>query len=158
MAAAVDPAWTMALSTAAFFLVGEGTMGQIVEPVAFGKSSGISPVSVIVAAIFWSWIWGPIGLILSMPLTLCLVVLGRHVERLEFLDVLLGDRPALTPAESFYQRMLAGDADEALDQAELLLKDRLLISYYDEVLLKRSSTRRPRCRTRHAATAASWRS
>ncbi|MBR0648740.1 AI-2E family transporter [Roseomonas terrae] len=136
MAAAVDPAWTMALSTALFFLVGEGTMGQIVEPVAFGKSSGITPVSVIVAAIFWSWIWGPIGLILSMPLTLCLVVLGRHVERLEFLDVLLGDQPALTPAESFYQRMLSGDADEALDQAELFLKDHLLITYYDDVLLK----------------------
>jgi len=135
LGAAVEPGWTMMLSTAAFFLVGETTMGQVVEPVAFGRSTGLSPVSVIVAAIFWSWIWGPIGLILSMPLTLCLVVLGRHVEQLEFLDVLLGDRPALTPAESFYQRMLAGDSDEALDQAEQLLKDRLLIAYYDEVLL-----------------------
>ena len=90
----------------------------------------------VVAAIFWSWLWGPIGLILSMPLTLCLVVLGRHVERLEFLEVLLGDRPALTPVESFYQRILAGDADEAQDHAELLLKDRSLSSYYDEVALR----------------------
>lgn len=136
MAAAVGPAWTAALATLVFFLIGEATMGQIVEPIAFGKSSGISPVSVIVAAIFWSWIWGPIGLILSMPLTLCLVVLARHVEQLEFLDVLLGDRPALLPAESFYQRMLAGDADEALDQAEMLLKERLLVFYYDDVLLR----------------------
>jgi predicted PurR-regulated permease PerM len=136
LAAATEPGWTMAVLTAAFFLAGEGIMGQVVEPVAFGQSTGLSPVSVIVAAIFWSWIWGPIGLILSMPLTLCLVVLGRHVERLQFLDVLLGDQPALTPAESFYQRMVAGDSDEAVDQAEQLLKDRSLMVYYDDVLLR----------------------
>lgn len=136
MAAAVDPGWTMVLLTVAFYTVGEATMGYVVEPLAFGNSTGLSPASVIVAAIFWSWIWGPIGLILAMPLTLGLVVLGRHVERLEFLDVLLGDRPALTPPESFYQRMLAGDPDEALDQAETLLKTRSLSSYYDEVVLK----------------------
>ena len=102
----------------------------------YGRSTGLSPFSVVVAATFWTWLWGPIGLILSTPLTLCLVVLGRHVERLEFLDVLLGDRPALTPVESFYQRMLAGDPDEAQDQAELLLKTRPLSTYYDEVALK----------------------
>ena len=90
----------------------------------------------MVAAIFWSWLWGPIGLILSTPLTLCLVVMGRHVKRLEFLDVMLGDRAALTPVESFYQRVLAGDADEAQDHAELLLKERSLSTYYDEVALK----------------------
>ena len=90
----------------------------------------------VVAAIFWSWLWGPIGLILSTPLTLCLVVMGRHVKRLEFLDVLLGDRPALTPVESFYQRVLAGDADETQEQAEQLLKERSLSTYYDEVALK----------------------
>jgi predicted PurR-regulated permease PerM len=136
LAAAVDPGWSMALWTAALFLIGEAAMGHMVEPVAFGRSTGLSPVSVVIAAILWSWLWGPIGLILSMPLTLCLVVLGRHVERLEFLDVILGDRPALTPSESFYQRMLAGDPDEALDQAETLLKNRSLSSYYDEVVLK----------------------
>jgi hypothetical protein len=90
----------------------------------------------VVAAAFWTWLWGPIGLILSTPLTLCLVVLGRHVERLEFLDILLGDRPPLTPVESFYQRILAGDPDEARAQAELMLKERSLSSYYDEVALK----------------------
>ncbi|WP_372621840.1 AI-2E family transporter [Falsiroseomonas sp.] len=136
LAAAVDPGWTMALLTAAWFLVGEAAMGQVVEPIAFGHSTGLSPVSVIIAAIFWSWLWGPIGLILAMPLTLCLVVLGRHVKRLAFLDVLLGDRPALTPPESFYQRMLAGDPDEALDQAEQLLRERPLSAYYDEVVMK----------------------
>lgn len=111
-------------------------MGQAVEPLLYGHSTGLSPFSVVVAATFWTWLWGPIGLILSTPLTLCLVVLGRHVERLEFLDVLLGDRPALTPVESFYQRTLAGDPDEARDQAELLLRERSLSSYYDEVALK----------------------
>jgi predicted PurR-regulated permease PerM len=136
LAAAVDPGWSMVLWTAALFLVTEPLMGQVVEPMAYGHSTGLSPVSVVVSAIFWGWLWGPIGLILSTPLTLCLVVLGRHVERLEFIDVLLGDRPALTPVESFYQRMLADDPDEAIDQAELLLKDRSLSSYYDEVALK----------------------
>jgi len=136
MAAAVDPGWTMVLSTLALFLVIELSTGQIVEPLVYGHSTGLSPVSVVVAAIFWAWLWGPVGLILSMPLTLCLVVLGRHIDRLQFFDVLLGDQPALTPAESFYQRILAGDSDEALDQAEVLLRDRSLSSYYDEVALK----------------------
>ncbi len=136
MAAAVDPGWTMALATAALFLVVEPVAGQIVEPLVYGHSTGLSPVSVVISAIFWGWLWGPVGLILSTPLTLCLVVLGRHIDRLEFIDVLLSDQPALTPAESFYQRILAGDADEALDQAEALLRDRSLSSYYDEVALK----------------------
>ncbi len=136
LAAAVDPGWSMALWTAALFIILEGILGQVVEPLLYGHSTGLSPVAVIIVAIFWSWLWGPIGLILSTPLTLCLVVLGRHVKRLEFLDVLLGDRPALTPVESFYQRMLAGDADEVLEQAETLLRTRSLSSYYDDVALK----------------------
>ena len=136
LAAAVEPGWSMAIWTAALYVVVELLVGQAVEPMLYGHSTGLSPLAVVVAAIFWSWLWGPIGLILSMPLTLCLVVLGRYVERLEFLDVLLGDRPALTPVESFYQRILAGDADEAQDHAELLLKDRSLSWYYDEVALR----------------------
>jgi AI-2E family transporter len=132
----VDPGWSMALMTAGLFLIGEPIMGQVVEPVVYGQSTGLSPFAVVLSAIFWTWIWGPVGLIIATPLTLCLVVLGRHVERLEFLDVLLGDRPALTPAENLYQRMLAGDPDEALDSAEVLLKERSLTSYYDEVALK----------------------
>jgi hypothetical protein len=126
----------MAIWTIGLFVVAEPFMGYVVEPLVYGHSTGLSPVSVIVAAIFWTWLWGPIGLILSTPLTLCLVVLGRHVHRLEFLDVMLGDRPALSPPESFYQRMLAGDPDEVFDQAELLLQERSLSSYYDEVALK----------------------
>jgi hypothetical protein len=126
----------MALWTFALFLVSEPLMGHVIEPLVYGQSTGLSPFSVVVSAIFWTWLWGPVGLLLATPLTLCLVVLGRHVERLEFLDVLLGDRPALTPAENFYQRVLAGDPDEALEHAEQLLKERSLSSYYDEVALK----------------------
>ena len=86
LAAAVDPGWTMALSTFALFLVLEPLMGHVVEPMVYGQSTGLSPFAVVVSAIFWTWLWGPVGLLLSTPLTLCLVVLGRHVERLEFLD------------------------------------------------------------------------
>ena len=136
LAAAVEPGWSMVLWTAGLYLVVEGLTGQVIEPMVYGHATGLSPFSVVVAAIFWSWVWGPVGLILSTPLTLCLVVMGRHVKRLEFLDVMLGDRPALTPVESFYQRILAGDADEAEDHAEMLLKERSLSTYYDEVALK----------------------
>jgi predicted PurR-regulated permease PerM len=135
LAAAVDPGWSMVLWTGGLFVVVEALAGQFVEPMLYGHSTGLSPISVVVAVVFWSWLWGPIGLILSTPLTLCLVVLGRHVEQLEFLDIMLGDRPALTSVESFYQRMLAGDQDEASDHAEGLLKERSLTSYYDEVAL-----------------------
>jgi predicted PurR-regulated permease PerM len=136
LAAAVDPGWTMALLTLALFIVSEPIMGHVVEPLVYGQSTGLSPFAVVLSAIFWTWLWGPVGLLIATPLTLCLVVLGRHVERLEFLDVLLGDRPALTPAENLYQRMLAGDPDEALEYAEQLLKERSLTSYYDEVALR----------------------
>jgi len=136
LGAAVDPGWFKAVAAAALFLVAEPIMGQVVEPMLYGHSTGLSPVSVVVSTIFWAWLWGPIGLILATPLTLCLVVLGRHIERLEFLDVILGDRPALTPIENFYQRILSGDPVEALEQAELLLKERSLSSYYDEIALK----------------------
>lgn len=135
LAAAVDPHWSMVIETAAFYAVIELLTAQAIEPMVYGNSTGLSPFSVVVAAIFWSWVWGPVGLLLSTPLTLCLVVIGRHDQRLAFLDVILGDRPALTPSEIFYQRMLAGDPDEAEDQAELLLKEVSLSSYYDEVVV-----------------------
>jgi hypothetical protein len=91
---------------------------------------------VITAATFWTWLWGPIGLILATPLTMCLVVLGRHVDQLKFLDVMFGDEPPLTPAELIYQRMLARDPVEAADQARIFLKERPLTAYYDEILLE----------------------
>jgi predicted PurR-regulated permease PerM len=135
LAVAVDPGWSMLLWTAALFLVVEPIMGQVVEPLLYGHSTGLSAVAVVVSAAFWTWLWGPVGLLLSTPLTLCLVVLGRHVERLEFLDIMLGNQPALTPQENFYQRMLANDPDEAARQAEEFLKDRPLADYYDEVAI-----------------------
>lgn len=123
------------LMVAALFLTLEPLIGYVIEPLLYGHSTGLSPLSVVLAAVFWTWIWGPVGLVLSMPLTLLLVVLGRHIPSLEFLDVVLGDRPALTPVERFYQRMLAEDPDEALEQAESQLATRSLTAYYDEVAL-----------------------
>jgi len=135
LALAVDPGWSMLLWTGALFMVVEPVMGQVVEPFVYGHSTGLSAVAVVVAAAFWTWLWGPVGLLLSTPLTLCLVVLGRYVERLKFLDIILGNRPALTPQENFYQRMLANDPDEAARQAEDILKDKSLTEYYDEVAI-----------------------
>jgi predicted PurR-regulated permease PerM len=136
LAAAVDPGWGMALGTVALFVVTEVVMGQFIDPLAYGRSTGLSPIAVVVAAIFWTWMWGPIGLLVSTPLTMCLVVLGQHIKRLEFLDVLMGDRPALTVVESFYQRILADDPDEVMEAAEAMLKDWSLAVYYDEVAIR----------------------
>lgn len=133
---AIDPDWSTAISILVFFFVTEALLGYVAEPLLYGHSTGLSPVSVIIAAISWTWLWGPIGLIISTPVTLCLVVLGRHVKALEFFDVLLGDRPALTPVEGFYQRVLADNTDEALAQAETMLGHRDLATYYDEVVLE----------------------
>ena len=135
LSAAIDPGWRTTIYVALLFVTIEPLTGYVVEPLLYGHSTGLSPMSVIVAAVFWTWMWGPVGLILSTPLTLCLVVLGRHVKSLEFLDVLLGDRPALSEADRFYQRALANDPDEALDQAEKMLADRSLVDYYDSVVL-----------------------
>jgi predicted PurR-regulated permease PerM len=136
LAVAVDPGWSMLLWTAALFFVIEPAVGHVIEPMVYGRSTGLSPVAVVVSATFWTALWGPIGLVLATPLTVCLVVLGRHVERLSFLDVMFGDRPALSPPEIFYQRMLAGDPTEAAEKAEQFLKERSLLSYYEEVGLK----------------------
>lgn len=135
LAAAVDPGWSMMISTVVLFLVVEPLCGHVIEPLLYGHSTGISPVAVILSATIWTFLWGPIGLVLATPLTVCLVVLGRHVERLWYLDVLLGDRPALAPSEIFYQRMLAGDPAEAIDQGRHFLKERALVTYYDQVVL-----------------------
>ena len=135
LAAAVDPGWSMVISTAGLFIAGEGVMGQIVEPFVYGRQTGLSPLAIMVAATFWTWLWGPIGLILATPLTMCLVILGQYTKNLEFLRVLLGDQPALTPPESFYQRLIAGDPAEIVDQAERQLKSTTLVDYYDTVAL-----------------------
>jgi hypothetical protein len=91
-------------------------------------------VAVVVAATFWAWLWGPVGLVLAVPLTVILVVLGRHVDALNFFDVLLGDKPALSEAEGFYQRMLARDPIEAIEQAKSYMMTHSLAGYCDEVV------------------------
>ena len=133
LALAVDPGWTMVGWTMALFAIGEPVVGHVVEPLLFGRSTGLSPVAVVTAAAFWTWLWGPIGLVLATPLTVCLVVLGRHVETLQFLDVMFGSTPPLSPQEVFYQRMLARDPIEAADQAEEFIEEASLARYYDEV-------------------------
>jgi predicted PurR-regulated permease PerM len=135
VATAVDPGWSMMLMTGGLFLIVEPLIGHVVEPMVYGHSSGLSPVAVVVSATFWTWLWGPIGLILATPLTMCLVVLGRHVERLKFLEILLGDRPALSPSENAYQRMLAGDPIETTEQAQAFLKEGTLTEYYEQIMM-----------------------
>jgi len=136
IAIAVAPGWSSLFWTLGLFVAVEPIMSQVVEPLIYGHSTGLSAVAVVVSAVFWAWLWGPIGLLLSTPLTVCLVVLGRHAEQMQFLNVLFGDQPALAPEESFYQRILAGDPDEVAHQAEQYLKSASLGAYYDEVAIK----------------------
>ncbi len=138
LAAAVDPGWSTAIVVLGVFLLCGLVMGQVLEPLLFGRRTGLSPLSVVLAASFWAFLWGPIGLLISTPLTVGLVVLGRHVPRFEFFDVMLGDRPPLQPEESFYQRALEGDADGLVAQArEFLAEDgNSLTAYGDGVALQ----------------------
>ncbi len=136
LAAAVGSGWEMLVLTAVLFVVLELLAGQVLEPLIFGHSTGLSPVAIILSASFWTWLWGPVGLVLATPLTVCLVVVGRHVDRLKFLDIMLGDRPPLTPPQLVYQRMLVGDPMEAAEQAQDHLKHASLEDYYDTILLK----------------------
>ena len=133
---AVDPTWMSVIYTIALFGCIELIVGQILEPLLYGHSAGISPVAIIIAATVWSFLWGPIGLVLSTPLTICIVVMGRYVARLKFLDILLGDRPVLAPEEIFYQRMLANDPHEATVQARAYIKARDKTDYYDNIALE----------------------
>ncbi|AWV23608.1 putative membrane spanning protein [Roseomonas mucosa] len=136
LALAVDPGWSMAVYVLLLFACSAPLMGQALEPLLYGHSTGLSPVSVIVSATFWAFMWGPIGLLLATPLTVCLVVLGRHVERMQFLDIMLGDGPPLRPEETFYQRALEGDVDGLVAQARQMLRHTPLAVYYDEVALR----------------------
>jgi predicted PurR-regulated permease PerM len=132
---AVDPGWSMLLWTAALFIFVELVSNNIVEPWLYGSQTGLSPIAIIVAAIVWTWLWGPMGLLLSTPLTVCLVVLGRHVPQFAFLNVLLGRESVLTPEERLHQRLLMADADEATEQAEVFLKDQSLEAFYQQIAI-----------------------
>ena len=132
---AVAPGWSMLLWTAALFIVLELISNNIVEPWLYGSQTGLSPLAIVLAAIIWTWLWGPMGLLLSTPLTVCLVVLGRHVPQFAFLNVLLGSEAVLTPEESLHQRLLAADADEATELAEIFLKDQPLETFYQKIAI-----------------------
>ena len=135
LAIAVAPDWMLFVWTALLFLGIELVVANLVEPLVYGGTTGLSSVALIAAATFWTWLWGPIGLLLSTPLTVCLVVLGRHVPQLQFLNVMLGNEPVLTPVETFYQRILANDPEEATEQAEEFAKNSSLIEFFDEVAI-----------------------
>jgi predicted PurR-regulated permease PerM len=135
LGAAVDPGWAMAARVLGLFVIVELLAGQLVEPQLYGHTTGLSPLSVVIAAIFWGWLWGPIGLIVSTPLTLCLLVAGRHIKALSLLEVLLGDAQALTMPERFYQRALSDDSDEIISSARVFLKRNSFATYCDLVLM-----------------------
>ena len=135
LGAAVEPGWTLALTTLGLYVVIDVAASQVVEPHLYGHMTGMSPLSVVVAAIFWGWIWGPVGLVVSTPITLCLVVAGHHVRALGFVNILLGDSPGLTLPQRFYQRALSGDAHEIIESARDFLKRRSLAAYCDTVLM-----------------------
>jgi len=135
LAAGVEPGWSMFLATLALFLVGEPFMGHIVEPLVLGKTAGLSPFAIVLALSVWTILWGPIGLILAVPITLSIVVLGRYVPGLEFLSVLLGDEPALTPQQQLYNRLLSKDSSEAIRQIEEATGETSMAGTGDEIVL-----------------------
>ncbi len=135
LAFAVDPGWTMLLWVIGLFLVAELISNNVVEPWLYGSSTGLSSLAIIMAAIFWTTLWGPVGLFLATPLTVCLVVIGRYVPQLEFLGVLLGSDPVLAPEERLYQRLLAGNLEEAVEIAETYVDEHSSREFYDRVAI-----------------------
>jgi len=135
MALAVFPGWKQAGLTLVLFAFLETITANLVEPWLYGAHTGVSSLAILVAAIFWGALWGPIGLILSTPLTMCLILAGKYVPQLSFLEIILGDEPVLSPAEHFYQRLLALDSEEAGESAVRYLKENDLTTLYDSVLI-----------------------
>ena len=135
MAVAVFPGWNHALFVFAIFAALEVITANALEPWLYGSHAGITPFAILVAAVFWATLWGPVGLVLSVPLTLCLILVGRYVPRLSFLEVLLGDAPPLKPEENYYQRLLATDQDEAAELAHSYLEGKSLQNVYESLLV-----------------------
>ncbi len=135
IAFAISPGWFKPIGIFGLYFGIDLLNYNFAEPLLYGRSAGISPMGILVAAVFWTWLWGPIGLLLSTPLTVCLIVMGRYVPSLEFLDVLLSDHAVLSPEKRLYQRLLATDVDEALEIAEEFLKGKSLERLYDEVII-----------------------
>ena len=135
VAFAVEPGWVKLPLIFGIYFGIDLLMYNLAEPVLYGNSTGVSPLAILVAAVFWTWLWGPVGLLLATPLTVCVVVIGRHVPNLEFLSIMLSDEPALKPQTRFYQRMLAMDLDEATEIAEEFLKGKSLEDLYDGLII-----------------------
>ena len=132
LAFAVDPGWNMVLLTAGLILVLELVSNNIVEPLLYGSSTGLSVLSLIAAATFWTAIWGPVGLVLSTPLTVCLLVVGRYLPQLSILETLLGSSPALNRQTRIYQRLIANDPDDAIDLAEDAIEESSVSEFYND--------------------------
>jgi predicted PurR-regulated permease PerM len=132
---AIDPGWTKPFVVFGIYGGIDMLMYNFVEPFVYGNTTGLTPLAILIAAVFWAWLWGPVGLLLATPLTVCLAVLGRYVPSLRFLGVLLSDEEVLTPDKRFYQRLLAGDVEEAADVAEEFLKGKSLEELYDVVMV-----------------------
>jgi predicted PurR-regulated permease PerM len=132
---AISTNWLTPLVTIALFIVLEIIVSNFVEPWLYGAHTGVSPVALIISAMFWTWLWGPVGLVLSTPMTVCLAVIGRHVPRLEFLSVLLSEDQPLAPHEEFYHRLLSLSTDSAEEFAATHAETESLTALYDQVLL-----------------------
>ncbi|HWG20634.1 MAG TPA: AI-2E family transporter [Terracidiphilus sp.] len=132
---AVFHGWTRSAMIVGTFLCLEIVTANYVEPHVYGRHTGLSSLAILIAAAFWTLLWGPVGLMLSVPLTVCLVVMGRHVPSLEFLTVMLGDQPAMPASTRLYQRLLARDEREAAEVLESAVKDKPLEEVYDMVLI-----------------------
>jgi predicted PurR-regulated permease PerM len=135
VAAAVDPGWSLVIWSLGLFLVLEVLVAHLVEPHVYGQTTGLAPLGVIVSALFWGALWGPLGLLLSTPMTLCLVVAGRHVRVLEPISILLGDPPGLTAGLRLYQRALSGEPQEIVAAARVYLRRSNFARYCDQILL-----------------------
>ena len=132
---AISTSWFTPLITIGLFIVLEVILSNFVEPWVYGANTGVSPIALIISAVFWTWLWGPVGLVLSTPLTVCLAVIGRHVPRLEFLGILLSEDQALAPHEEFYHRLLSFSMDSAEEFATKYVETESLTALYDNVLI-----------------------
>ncbi len=132
---AVAPSWVAPMMVISLFVVLELISNNVLEPWLYGSSTGVSPIALIIAAVFWTWLWGPVGLVMATPITVCLVVMGRHIPSLAFLSVVLGEEEALTPSEDFYRRLLKQGEHDEMELAEAFLKTNSLTELYDTMLI-----------------------
>jgi predicted PurR-regulated permease PerM len=131
----VFPGWLHPLLVAGLFVALEVAINTTMEPLIYGNTAGVSEVALLVSVAFWTWVWGPIGLALATPLTVCMVVLGKYVPALEFIPLLMGDDPGIEPDVLLYQRILAGDKREAREIVEKYSRKHTLTQVYDRLLL-----------------------